>query len=265
MFGVVPKLVWSRYISANEDNLIPLALRSLVINTGSRRVLIDNGIGHKQGKKFRNQLQPFGGEGLIPGLARGGYRPEDITDVLLTHLHFDHCGGGIEKDAAGNFYPLFPQAKYWVSRKQWDNAMNPNIREADAYLPENLNPMKELGVLHLMDQENFLCEGIELRQVHGHTPGQLIPIIHIGEKRLVYGADLFPTKAHVPVKYNMAYDLDVTTTMVEKALFHQEFSRPGDAIFFEHDMHAECGNLTKTIKGYKIEKTFTVSDWLHEL
>lgn len=262
MFGVVPKLIWSRYIKADDDNLIPLALRSLVIEIDKRVILIDNGIGDKQGKKFNKHLYRFGGQGLIGGLKDGGYSPEQITDVILTHLHFDHCGGSLEHNEKGEPYAVFPNAQYWVSRAQWDTAMSPNPREADAFLPENLMPLQELGLLNFIEKEGFLLPEIELRIVNGHTAGQLIPIIRLGNKTLIFGADLFPTKAHVPIKYNMAYDLDVTTTIAEKASFLEEFSQQDCAILFEHDVNCELGILEQTDKGPRVNQCMNLKDWL---
>ncbi len=262
MFGVVPKLIWSNYIEADEDNLIPLALRSLVIETDGRIILIDNGIGDKQGKKFLKRQKIFGGEGLEGGLARGGYSLSDITDVILTHLHFDHCGGSISKDSDDKLKPTFPHAKFWVSRKQWENALNPNPREADSFLPENLLPMQEAGVLMFIDDAGEFCTGVELRLVDGHTPGQIIPVITIANKTLIFGADLFPTSVHVPVKYNMAYDLEVTKTMEEKTAWLNEFAETGTAFFFEHDTQNECGLVRKTDRGFKVTNTYSLKEWL---
>ena len=262
MFGVVPKLIWSNHIEADEDNLIPLALRSLVIEIEGRIILIDNGIGNKQGKKFLNRLNIFGGEGLEGGLAKGGYSFSDITDVILTHLHFDHCGGSVSKDPDGKLIPTFPKARYWISRKQWENAINPNPREADSFLSENLLPIQESGVLMFVEHAGEFCSGVDLRLVDGHTPGQIIPIIRLADKTLIFGADLFPTKAHVPVKYNMAYDLEVTKTMEEKTAFLDEFAGTGTAIFFEHDTLHECGLVSKTDKGFKVTSSYSLNEWL---
>lgn len=264
MFGVVPKAIWSVWFQADPDNLIALALRSLVVESAERRVLIDTGIGHKQGADFLKHLHPFGGSGLLGGLKQGGYEAEDITDVILTHLHFDHCGGSLERHPDGSLYPVFPHATYHVSQKQWENASNPNIREADAILPENIFPLEELGVLNQITEEGPLMDGLDLRMADGHTPGQLVPVIRFGKRFLIYGADLFPTRAHIPVKYNMAYDLEVTRTMQEKERFLDQYAGNGHAILFEHDTETECGIPVKTRKGYRLGKTLTLEQWISE-
>ena len=261
MFGVVPRVIWSRYIKPDEDNLIPLSLRSLIIDTGEQVILIDNGIGNKQGKKFLKHLYIYGGIGLETGIQSLGYSVNDITDVILTHLHFDHCGGGVQMPTKGEYTLTFPKAKYWVSRQQWENAMNPNPREADSFLPENLLPMQDLGALRFVEKAGVLYPGIELRLVHGHTPGQLIPIIRQGEKSMLFCADLFPTRAHIPVKYNMAYDLEVLKSMKEKEAFLAEFAHPDCAFFFEHDVDVACGLVHNTIKGYLFDQPVELNSW----
>lgn len=261
MFGVVPKIIWSRYVTPDDENLIPLALRSLLIQTNDRLILIDNGIGDKQDEKFNRHLNLFGGDGLEAGIAKAGFSMLDITDVVHTHLHFDHCGGGISIDEKGDYYAAFPNAKYWVSKLQWENAMNPNPREADSFLEENLLPMKELGLLNLIEEEGEFVPGIEFRLVHGHTPGQIIPLINYAGKTLVFGADLFPMAAHIPIKYNMAYDLEVLKTMKEKESFLNEIHSKGYTLFFQHDTVNECGTISLGNKGYRMDKSFRLSEF----
>jgi len=262
MFGVVPKVIWSRYVKPDENNLIPLALRSLIIETNNRLILIDNGIGDKQDDKFMKHLYLYGGEGLEGGIAKGGYRMEDITDVIMTHLHFDHCGGGIILDESGRYAARFPNADYWVSRRQWENAMNPNLREADSFLEENLLPIRDLGLLKLIEKEGDFAEGVELRMVDGHTPGQLIPLIHFEGRTLLFGADLFPMAAHIPVKYNMAYDLEVIKTMDEKQSFLAEAHNKNYTIFFEHDTINECGTVKLGKRGYVLDESFDLQSFI---
>jgi glyoxylase-like metal-dependent hydrolase (beta-lactamase superfamily II) len=262
MFGVVPRLLWSRYVKPDDQNLIPLALRSLLIQTSERLILIDNGIGNKQDEKFLRHLNIFGGLGLEGGLKEAGFSRQDVTDVILTHLHFDHCGGGIYFDNDGQYAATFPNARYWVSRVQWENAMNPNPREADSFLQENLIPMKELGVLSFIEEEGELVPGIELRLVHGHTAAQIIPIIRYEDKTLVFGADLFPMVAHIPVKYNMAYDLEVLKTMKEKEEFLNEIHTKGYGLFFQHDTQHECGTVKLGKRGYMLDKSMNLKSFI---
>ena len=265
MFGVVPKAIWSKYFKADEHNLIRIMLRSLVIKTDERVILIDNGIGEKQDEDYLQFLYIEEEEGLIEGLVSHNIQPEEVTDVILTHLHFDHCGGGISFGWNREPVAVFPNATYWTTERQWQNAMDPNPREADAYLSENLLPMQELGLLDFIEQPGFFCPGVELRMVHGHTPGQLIPIIHYGKKTLVFGADLIPTHGHIPVKYNMAYDIDVVRTMREKEEFLKEIIENDYVLMFQHDMEVECCRIKRTERGsYRMAESFTLKDFISQ-
>ncbi len=262
MFGVVPKTIWTKYFKADEHNLIRIILRSLVIKTDNRIILIDNGIGDKQNEDYLHYLYLEEGDGLIGGLAQKGIKPEDVTDMILTHLHFDHCGGGITYNWNREPVAVFPNATYWTTERQWKNATNPNTREADAYLPENLLPMRDLGILDFIEEPGIFCPGVELRMVHGHTPGQLIPVIRYGKKTLVFGADLIPTHGHIPVKYNMAYDLEVVRTMKEKEEFLQEIVDNNYVLMFQHDTTYECCTVRRTDKGgYRLAEPMTLEDF----
>jgi len=252
MFGVVPKVLWNKKYPSDEDNLINLALRSLVVDNGENVILIDNGYGDKQSKKFFSHVHLNGGDGLEGGLREAGYGLGDVTDVVLTHLHADHCGGGVKKAEEGNGYEMvFPNAKYWVSRRQWDWAVNPNPREADSFLEENLLPMMGQGKLHMVEKPGKLFKGFSVRIVNGHTPGQLIPIIDYKGKKLVFAADLIPTVAHIPLVWNMSYDLDQLTTIQEKKDILEESLSNNYILFFEHDIHTECCTLKDTSKGIR--------------
>lgn len=262
MFGVVPKIIWSRYVKPDPDNLIPLALRSMIIQTKDRVILIDNGIGDKQDEKFFRHLNMFGGIGLEGGIGKAGFDMEDITDVLLTHLHYDHCGGGIKIDSEGNYIAAFPNARYWVSREQWENAIDPNPREADSFLEENLIPMLELGLISFIEEEGEFLPGIDIRLVYGHTPGQIIPIIRYGNRSIVFGADLFPMSAHIPVKYNMAYDLEVLKSMKEKESLLEEIAANDYTLFFQHDTEHECGSVQLTKKGYRLKESYSLEEFI---
>ncbi len=185
MFGVVPKVLWSRVYSSDENNLIVLTLRSLVIETDEHVILVDTGWGDKQDEKFFRHVYLHGGEGLTEGLNRRGYKPEDITDVVLTHLHADHCGGGVKRNEGGTGYELtFPEATYHVSRTQWEWAVKNNVREADSFLDENIIPIMDSGHLNLVDEEGELFPGFSVRICYGHTPGLMIPVIKYKNKTL---------------------------------------------------------------------------------
>lgn len=261
MFGVVPKLLWNKVYPADENNLIPLALRSLVIETNGRTVLIDNGFGDKQSEKFFSHFSIFGDIGLIDGLAKLGYKPEAITDIILTHLHYDHCGGSIKRNARGEFELTFPNATIHISKNQWGSAINPNTREADSFLRENIIPIEELGALNLVEKEGFLMPGIEIRFFNGHTSGQIIPLIHLPNGRvLVYAADLFPSTAHIHPVWNASYDVEPLVSMDEKKTFLEEAYEKNYVIYYQHDYHCECSLLQQTPKGIRAGEKLKLAD-----
>lgn len=265
MFGVVPKVLWSKVYPSDENNLIPLAVRSMVIETGNRVVLIDNGIGDKQSEKFFAHVYRFGGEGLVEGLARCGFKPEDITDVILTHLHFDHCGGGIKLNSDGTSALTFPNAKYHVSKAQWEWAINPNSREADSFLPENLLPMRDLGALNLIEKEGELFPGVNLRFFNGHTRGMILPFITYKGKTIVFVADLFPFRAHLPLPYIMSYDVEPLVTLKEKETFLEEAVNGDYILHYQHDFYSDCSRVYRTPKGIRATEGFTFESLLKEL
>ncbi len=265
MFGVVPKSIWQKYYPADENNLCTWSLRLLLVDTGERVILIDNGIGDKQDEKFFSFLHMSGGEGLVEGLKKRGYKPEDITDMVLTHLHFDHCGGGVCYNADRTAYELvFPNADYWVSREQWDWAMDPNNREKDSYLEENLLPMKESKKLKFVERDMQLVPGVELRLFYGHSEGQIIPFIKHNNSTIVYMGDLIPSSVHVPPHYVMAYDIKPLVAMKEKELFLEEALEGNYLLFFEHDLYNECCTLKETPKGIRLDKTYSLKEYFKE-
>ena len=261
MFGVVPKVLWNRKYPSDENNLINLSLRSLIVDNGTNVILIDNGWGDKQDEKFFRFVHLNGGDGLEEGIRKAGYSPSDITDVVMTHLHADHCGGGTRwnSDRTG-FELVFPNATYWVSRTQWEWAIDPNIREADAFLEENLLPIMDSGHLSFIDGEGELFNGFSVRIVNGHTPGQVIPVINDGTRTIVYTADLIPTVAHLPLIWNMGYDLDQLATIEEKRSILEEALAKNYVLFFEHDVLNECCTLRDTPRGIREDKLFDFSD-----
>jgi glyoxylase-like metal-dependent hydrolase (beta-lactamase superfamily II) len=260
MFGVIPKLLWTRMYSSDENNLIVLTLRSLVVETEGRVILVDTGWGDKQDEKFFRHINLHGGEGLIEGLKNRGYRPEDITDVLLTHLHADHCGGGVKRQKEGNKYELtFPGATYHVSKTQWEWAVKNNPREADSFLEENILPIGQSGHLNLVEEEGELFPGFSVIFCYGHTPGLMIPVIKYKEKTLVYTGDLIPTIAHIPLIWNMSYDIESLKTIEEKQRVLHEALAGGYIFVFQHDDHIECCNLEMTPKGIRAKEKFDFS------
>ncbi len=262
MFGVIPKALWSRAIDSDENNNITLALRSMVVETGGRVILFDAGYGDKQDDKFFRHVYLHGGEGLLGGLSRCGYNPEDITDIVLTHLHADHCGGCFRNDDTGGVEPLFPNALYHISRAQWEWANESNVREADAFLPENIRPFEESGRLNLVDEESTFYDGVELRICYGHTPGLIVPVVHCGKATFVYAADLIPTMPHMRILWNMSYDLLPLVTIAEKEAILEEAFEKGYIILFQHDEKVECCSLKEGAKGIAADTTGYLADYL---
>jgi glyoxylase-like metal-dependent hydrolase (beta-lactamase superfamily II) len=263
MFGVVPKVLWSRVYNSDENNLIVLTLRSLIIETGNHVILVDTGWGDKQDEKFFRHVYLHNGEGLVEGLRKRGYEPEDITDVFLTHLHADHCGGAIKKTPGmTGFEPAFPEATYHVSRTQWEWASKNNLREADAFLEENIYPIGQSGHLNLVDEEGELFPGISVIICYGHTPGLMLPVIRFKDKTLVYTGDLIPTLAHIPLIWNMSYDIESLKTIEEKERLLTEALENNYMLVFQHDEHIECCNLEMTQKGIRSKEKFSFEEIL---
>ena len=263
MFGVVPKVLWSRVYPANEKNLIDLTLRSLVVETGGHVILVDTGWGDKQDEKFFRHVNLHGGEGLIDGLKNIGYNPEDITDVFLTHLHADHCGGGIKRKSNGSGYELtFPKATYHVSQTQWDWAVKNNLREADSFLEENILPIGKSGHLSLIEKDGELFPGFSVMLCYGHTPGLMIPMIKRNGKILIYTGDLIPTIAHIPLIWNMSYDIESLKTIEEKERLLTAALLGNYILVFQHDEHVECCTLEMTPKGIRAKDKFDFKDFL---
>lgn len=260
MFGVVPKALWSRNYPADENNLIILTLRSLIVETDGHVILVDTGWGNKQDKKFFRHVYQHGGEGLIEGLAKKGFSPGDITDVFLTHLHADHCGGGVIRNESGKFELTFPNATYHVSRTQWNWAVKNNLREADAYLAENILPIEHSEHLNLIDQECELFPHFSIMMCYGHTPGLMIPVIDYNGRTIVYTGDLIPTISHIPVIWNMSYDIESLKTINEKERLLKAALTNNYILIFQHDQYFECCNLTLTEKGIRAKEKFAFSE-----
>jgi glyoxylase-like metal-dependent hydrolase (beta-lactamase superfamily II) len=257
MFGVVPKVLWSKVYPADENNLCNWAMRCLLVVDGDRRILIDNGIGDKQDWNFLRHYYLNGDDTLEKSLAKAGFAKEDITDVILTHLHFDHCGGSVEWNHERTGYRLaFPNADYWVSRQQYDWAIEPNHRESASYLKENILPIEESGKLRLIEEEGEILPNITVKFYHGHTEGQAIPHINYHGKTVVFAADLLPSAAHVPMPWIMGYDTRPLITLEDKERFYKDATENEFIIFLEHDLYNECCTLQKTEKGIRLKETF---------
>lgn len=266
MFGVVPKSLWQRTNPADANNMIDLGTRCLLIEDGKRLTLIDTGMGHKQSEKFFGYYYLYGDYSLDSSLAKLGFHRDDITDVFLTHLHFDHCGGAIQlnSDKSG-FEPAFKNAVYWSNKNHWDWATKPNIREKASFLKENILPIDESGQLKFVDiPENKIatdCElGFDILFVDGHTEKQMLPVIKYKEKKIIYVADLLPTVGHIPLPYVMGYDTRPLLTMDEKQQFLESAAQNNYYLFFEHDAQTELCTVKKTERGVRLQETFRFKD-----
>ena len=261
MFGVVPKVIWNKLNPADENNLCSWAMRCLLIEDGNRLILIDNGIGEKQEAKFMQHYYLHGDDSLDKSLATHGFNRNDITDVFLTHLHFDHCGGSIEKQG-NDLVPAFVNATYWSNRTHWNWATVPNDREKASFLKENILPIEESGQLKWVDEEEGVAfsETIRIRFVYGHTAAMMLPQINFRGRQIVFMADLLPSAAHIPIPYVMAYDTTPLETLKEKKAFLEEASRGNYILFFEHDPHIECCTLQLTEKGIRSHETFKIAE-----
>lgn len=261
MFGVVPKALWSRVYPADPNNLIVLTLRSLIVETEGHVVLVDTGWGDKQDEKFFRHVHLHNGEGLLNGLAARGFSPESITDIVLTHLHADHCGGCVRNKTNGAGYELvFPQATYHVSRVQWEWAVKNNLREEDAFLEENILPIADSGRLNLIDDEGSFLRDFSLRMCFGHTPGLMIPVIRYKGKTIVYTGDLIPTTAHIPLIWNMSYDIESLKTIEEKKQVLTEALENDYILVFQHDEKVECCTLEMTPRGIMAGRKFSFGE-----
>ena len=262
MFGVVPKSIWNKVYPADENNQINLSMRCLLVVDGNRRILIDNGIGDKQSEKFFSHYNLNGEDSLDRSLARYGFTPNDITDMFLTHLHFDHCGGSVKYNSDRSGFELaFPNATYWISQPQWNWAMNANRRESASFLIENIRPIAESGKLILFDKEGELFPGFNVRFFNGHTVGQAIPLIRYNGRTVVFTSDMLPTMAHLPLPYVMSYDTQPLITLAEKEDFLNEAAEKDYILFFEHDIYNECCTLEQTEKGIGVKEVHTLGTY----
>ena len=263
MFGVVPKVLWSRTNPADDNNLCPWAMRSLLIEDGDRLILIDNGIGDKQEDKFLKHYYLHGDVNLYSSLAKYGFSPDDVTDVFLTHLHFDHCGGSVQwnKDRSG-FQMTFKNAKYWTNQEHWNWATKPNRREKASFLKENIIPIQQEGHLNFVEKEGELFDNFNTLFVNGHTESQMIPHITYKDKTIVFAADLLPSTGHIPLPYVMGYDIKPLVTLTEKEKFLNEAAEKEYIIYLQHDNYNECCTVQKSEKGVILKDIFSLSEIL---
>jgi len=259
MFGVVPKSIWQKTNPADSNNMCNWAMRSLLIEEGNRLILIDTGIGDKQSEKFFSHFYLNGDDTLESSLNKHGFTVNDITDVLLTHLHFDHVGGSV-KQTNDLFELTFPNAKYWSNQKHWDWAINPNLREKASFLSENMLPIKDLGHLNFIEKGNELGENIELLMVDGHTEGQMIPIISYKENKIAFCADLIPSVGHIKVPYIPSFDTRPLLSMDEKSSFLKRAINENITLFFEHDAYNECCTIIEGERGIKMKSSFKFNE-----
>ena len=259
-FGVVPKKVWQKRYPCDEENYCTITMRCLLIDTGVKRILIDTGTGDKQ----LEYLKYYGFEGVINfeiELAKLGYSCSDITDVVFTHLHFDHCGGATKYNRDKTEVVLvFPNATHWVGETQWTNFLNPNIREGDSYFKENMHPINDAGKLKFVSVNQYICPEVELRIYNGHTLGQLVSYINFESKTLVYVGDVIPLAANVPLAWISAYDIFPISAMAEKKILLDEAVEKNQILFFEHDKYTECCTVAANYKKHKVDKSMTFEE-----
>ena len=270
MFGIVPKRMWEKLNPPDENNLCTWTMRCLLIETADRKILIDTGMGDKQDDKFRSHFEPFGDDNLLQSLEYQGVRAEDITDVFLTHLHFDHCGGAVSnihlkngQNTEGVLKPTFPNAIYWSNQTHWDWAMKPNAREVASFLKENFVPLQEQGVLKMVEKKENIefIENIHIQFTNGHTEAMMMLKIRVGDKTLLYCADTLPSKWHIGLPYIMAYDVRPLESLKEKTALLEAAATEGWYLFFEHDPTTECATVKKDERGrIVLDKTFMLND-----
>jgi len=267
MFGVVPKTIWNKTNPADENNLIDIAARCMLIEDGNRLILIDTGMGNKQSEKFFSYYSLWGNDSLDKSLAKYGFHRDDVTDVFMTHLHFDHCGGSViwNKDKTG-YEVAFKNAKFWTNENHWEWATKPNTREKASFLSENILPMQESGQLNFIKRPNGdfgSCDlGFEIFYVDGHTEKMMIPHIKYQDKTIVFCADLIPTAGHLPLPYVMGYDTRPLLTMPEKSKFLTSAAENNYFLWLEHDAHNPIITVEMTEKGVRLKERFEIQDIL---
>ncbi len=260
MFGVVPRSMWERLTTPDSKGMCTWAMRCMLIEDGNKLILIDCGLGNKQEEKFFSHYEPHGDDTLTKSLNKLGFTESDITDVLLTHLHFDHCGGAIKREG-DKLIPAFSNATYWSNEKHWDWAIHPNAREKASFLKENILPIQESGQLKFVeDGSTAIHPSVLIKTVSGHTESMLIPHISYKGNTIVYAADLFPSRWHIPIPYVMAYDTRPLLTLEEKLAFLPNAAENNYLLFFEHDPSVELCSLQATERGVKEKECFRLAE-----
>mgnify|MGYP001545061849 CR=1 FL=1 len=265
MFGVVPKSLWQRTNPADENNMCRWAMRSLLIEDGDRLILIDTGIGDKQDEKFFKHYYLHGDDDIDKGLQSLGFHRNDITDVFLTHLHFDHVGGAIKRDENGMLKPAFPNAHFWSNRRHWQWATHPNARERASFLKENILPLEESGQLKFVDTPSSGRQttgplGFDILFVDGHTDAQMLPLIDYKGKKVLFTADLLPSTGHIPLPYVMGYDTRPLLTLEDRKDIFPRAAKEEFVLFLEHDAENSCCTLQMTEKGPRLLQTGTLEE-----
>ena len=260
MFGIIPKPVWEKKVSADELNRVNMVTRSLLLVSDEKKILIDTGNGTKWEEKYK-QIYDINTDqyNIEKSLGKYGFSSEQITDVICTHMHFDHIGGNT-KIKSGEVVPTFPNAKYWISEENWKLANHPSQKDAGSFIEHDWKVLAENQMIEIIDGREPFIEGIETFVTHGHTPGLLHPIVSDGSNKLFYGADIFPMVAHIPIPWVMAYDVQPVVTMEEKQKLLQKMEREDWILFFEHDPHVQACTVHKDGKHYKLNKRIQISD-----
>ena len=260
MFGIIPKPVWEKKVSADELNRVNMVTRSLLLVSDEKKILIDTGNGTKWEEKYK-QIYDINTDqyNIEKSLGKYGFSSEQITDVICTHMHFDHIGGNT-KIKSGEVVPTFPNAKYWISEENWKLANHPSQKDAGSFIEHDWKVLAENQMIEIIDGRKPFIEGIETIVTHGHTPGLLHPIVSDGSNKLFYGADIFPMVAHIPIPWVMAYDVQPVVTMEEKQKLLQKMEREDWILFFEHDPHIQACTVHKDGKHYKLNKEIKISD-----
>jgi len=266
MHGVVPKTMWQKQNPADDENMCRWAMRCLLVVTGNNNILIDTGMGTKQDEKFFSYYHPHGEESIEKNLAKNGYSSDDITDVFLTHLHFDHCGGAIKKEH-DQLVPAFSKAKFWSNEEHWQTATHPNEREKASFLKENILPIKESGQLQMVttNENGEWVTDIEIITVKGHTEAMMLPLIKYHDRKILFCADLLPSVAHISLPWVMAYDMRPLDTLNEKQVILEKAAAENWILFFEHDPKTECCTVQEVNGRVKVKETFSLKEFTDKM